>query len=59
MQIITSIQNPLIQEARSLHQKKGRIALKKLLIEGIRVLEMAHSAGRTLDTVFLRRKLPN
>ena len=56
MQIITSIQNPLIQEARSLHQKKGRIALKKFLIEGIRALEMAHAAGQSFDTVFFTAK---
>jgi len=56
MQVITSVQNPMIQEARTLHQKKGRIALKKFLIEGIRSLEMAHSAGQSFDTVFFTEK---
>lgn len=56
MQVITSIQNPLIQEARLLHQKKGRQEQKRFITEGIRCLEMAHSANRSFQDVFHTEK---
>jgi len=56
MQVITSIQNPLIQEARLLQQKKGRNDQKRFLTEGIRCLEMAHSAGYVFPIVFFTEK---
>lgn len=56
MQVITSIQNPLIQEVRLLHQKKGRLEQKRFIAEGIRCLEMAHSANRIFKDVFHTEK---
>lgn len=44
MEIISSLQNPLIKEARKLRQKKYREQTKKFLVEGIRLVEEGLSA---------------
>jgi RNA methyltransferase, TrmH family len=50
-QIITSLSNPLIKQARALHQKKGRSESGLFLVEGIHHVGEAVSAGWEVETV--------
>lgn len=50
-QIITSLSNPLIKQARALRQKKGRTESGSFLVEGIHHIGEAVSAGWDLETV--------
>ena len=49
--IITSLSNPLIKQARALHQKKGRVESGLFLVEGIHHVGEAVAAGWELETV--------
>lgn len=49
--VITSLNNPLIKQARSLHQKKGRVESGLFLVEGIHHVGEVISAGWKVDTV--------
>ena len=51
-QIITSLSNPLIKQARALHQKKGRTESGLFLVEGIHHVGEAISAGWEVEIVF-------
>jgi RNA methyltransferase, TrmH family len=50
-QIITSLSNPLVKQARTLHQKKGRTESGLFLVEGIHHVGEAVSAGWEVETV--------
>jgi RNA methyltransferase, TrmH family len=50
-QIITSPSNPLIKQARALHQKKGRTESGLFLVEGIHHVGEAVSASWDVETV--------
>lgn len=49
--IITSLSNPLIKQARALHQKKARVESGLFLVEGIHHVGEAISAGWEVETV--------
>jgi rRNA methylases len=49
--IITSLSNPLIKQARSLHQKKARSESGLFLVEGIHHVGEALSAGWAVETL--------
>jgi RNA methyltransferase, TrmH family len=49
--VITSLGNPLIKQARALHQKKGRVESGLFLVEGIHHIGEAVSAGWDLEAV--------
>jgi TrmH family RNA methyltransferase len=49
--IITSLSNPLIKQARALHQKKARAESGLFLVEGIHHVGEAISAGWDVDSV--------
>jgi len=55
--IITSTGNPLIKQARALHQKKGRIESGLFLVEGIHHVGEVVSAGWELETVLYAPEL--
>src|SRR5512139_369266 len=55
--IITSLGNPLIKEARALHQKKGRAESGLFLVEGIHHVGEAVSAGWELEAVLYAPEL--
>jgi TrmH family RNA methyltransferase len=50
--VLTSIQNPLVKQARKLHQSKGRKQQQLLLLEGTHLLEEACASCYPLETVF-------
>lgn len=56
MEIICSRQNPLIKETIKLQQKKYREETGRFLLEGIRLVEEAVTAGR-LEEVFVEESL--
>jgi RNA methyltransferase, TrmH family len=56
-QIITSLSNPLIKQARALHQKKGRVESGLFLVEGIHHVGEAVSAGWDVDAVLYAPEL--
>lgn len=43
--MITSTSNPRIKEARKLHQKRQRDAVRRLLLEGVRLIDDAFQSG--------------
>ena len=55
--IITSMGNPLIKQARALHQKKGRIESGLFLVEGIYHVGEVVSAGWEVETVLYAPEL--
>ena len=55
--IITSLGNPLIKEARALHQKKGRVESGLFLVEGIHHVGEAVSAGWEIEAVLYAPEL--
>jgi TrmH family RNA methyltransferase len=55
--IITSMGNPLIKQARALHQKKGRIESGLFLVEGIHHVGEAVSSGWEVETVLYAPEL--
>lgn len=50
--MLNSIQNPLVKQARKLHQSKGRKQQQLLLLEGTHLLEEACASSYPLETVF-------
>jgi TrmH family RNA methyltransferase len=50
-ELVTSLSNPLIKQARSLRQKKGRTETGLFLVEGIRHLGEAAEAGWDIQSV--------
>ena len=50
--MLTSLQNPLVKQARKLHQSKGRKSQQLLLLEGTHLLEEACASSYPLETVF-------
>ena len=50
-QPITSLSNPLVKQARALHQKKARLESGTFLVEGIHHVGEAVDAGWDLDSV--------
>jgi len=55
--IITSLGNPLIKQARALHQKKGRVESGLFLVEGIHHVGEAVSAGWDMESVLYAPEL--
>jgi TrmH family RNA methyltransferase len=55
--IITSLGNPLIKQARALHQKKARAESGLFLVEGIHHVGEAVSAGWQVETVLYAPEL--
>jgi len=53
MNNITSIQNPLIKEIHSLHQKKNRNELGLFLIEGYKSVFEAIKSGLNIENIFI------
>ena len=49
--LITSLSNPLIKQARALHQKKARLESAMFLVEGIHHVGEAVEAGWEIETV--------
>jgi TrmH family RNA methyltransferase len=49
--IITSLSNPLVKQARSLHQKKGRVESGMFLVEGIHHIGEVLAAGWDIQSV--------
>lgn len=49
--MLTSLQNPLIKQIRSLHRAKGRREIGLFLIEGTHLIEAACAAERAIATV--------
>jgi TrmH family RNA methyltransferase len=49
--LITSLSNPLIKQARALHQKKARLESELFLVEGIQHVGEAISAGWNVDSI--------
>ncbi len=50
--VITSLKNPSVKLARSLHHRKHRRAHGRFLVEGIRLLKEAIEAGAELEIIF-------
>jgi TrmH family RNA methyltransferase len=50
-ELLTSLSNPLVKQARSLHQKKGRAETGLFLVEGIRHVGEAVEAGWDIQSV--------
>lgn len=55
--LITSLSNPLIKQARALHQKKARLESGLFLVEGIRHVGEAVGAGWGVESVFYAPEL--
>jgi TrmH family RNA methyltransferase len=53
---ISSLQNPLVQAARRLHQSSERRQSQKFLVEGTHLVEEALAVGWPLETVFFTNK---
>jgi TrmH family RNA methyltransferase len=49
--LITSLNNPLIKQARALHQKKARLESDAFLVEGIHHVGAAVEAGWEVDSI--------
>ena len=49
--LITSLSNPLIKQARALHQKKARVESGSFLVEGIHHIGEAFEAGWEVESV--------
>jgi TrmH family RNA methyltransferase len=49
--VITSLSNPLVKQARALHQKKARVESRTFLVEGIHHVGEAVEAGWELDAI--------
>lgn len=54
---ITSLSNPLIKQARALHQKKARLESGSFLVEGIHHVGQAVEAGWDLDSILYAPEL--
>jgi len=57
MNYITSAQNPIIKEVKSLKQKKYREEKKLFFIEGIRFVEEALKEGVQIERILVSDKL--
>jgi RNA methyltransferase, TrmH family len=55
--IITSLSNPLIKQARALHQKKARLESGTFLVEGIHHVGEAIEAGWEVDSILYAPEL--
>ena len=55
--LITSLSNPLVKQARALHQKKARLESGLLLVEGIHHVGEAIEAGWKVDSVLYAPEL--
>ena len=55
--IITSLSNPLVKQARSLHQKKARVESGQFLVEGIHHVGEAVAAGWEIESVLYAPEL--
>src|SRR5688500_4218597 len=55
--LITSLSNPLIKQARALHQKKARLESGMFLVEGIHHVGQAIEAGWDVDSVLYAPEL--
>lgn len=55
--LITSLSNPLIKQARALHQKKARLESGLFLVEGIHHVGEAVDAGWGVESVFYAPEL--
>jgi RNA methyltransferase, TrmH family len=55
--LITSLNNPLIKQARALHQKKARYESETFLVEGIHHVGEALEAGWDVDSVLFAPEL--
>ncbi|MGE5373722.1 MAG: TrmH family RNA methyltransferase [Bacteroidota bacterium] len=55
--LITSLGNPLIKQARTLHLKKGRLESGLFLVEGIHHIGEAVSAGWEVETILYTPEL--
>src|SRR5215210_4367534 len=55
--LITSLNNPLIKQARVLHQKKTRLESGTFLVEGIHHVGEAIEAGWVVDSVLFAPEL--
>jgi TrmH family RNA methyltransferase len=55
--LITSLNNPLIKQARALHQKKARLESGSFLVEGIHHIGEAVAAGWDVDAVLYAPEL--
>src|SRR5215208_3120061 len=54
---ITSLSNPLVKQARALHQKKARLETGTFLVEGIHHVGEAIAAGWDVDSVLYAPEL--
>jgi RNA methyltransferase, TrmH family len=55
--LITSLSNPLIKQARALHQKKARVESATFLVEGIHHVGEAVEAGWEIETILYAPEL--
>src|SRR4030095_10257096 len=55
--IITSLSNPLVKQARALHQKKARLESGLFLVEGIHHVGEAVDAGGNVESVLYAPEL--
>ena len=55
--LITSLSNPLIKQARALHQKKARLESGLFLVEGIHHVGEALDAGWEIESIFYAPEL--
>jgi RNA methyltransferase, TrmH family len=55
--LITSLSNPLIKQARALHQKKARLETGTFLVEGIHHIGEAIQAGWEVDSILYAPEL--
>jgi TrmH family RNA methyltransferase len=55
--LITSLSNPLVKQARALHQKKARLESGTFLVEGIHHVGEAVEAGWNLDSILYAPEL--
>ena len=55
--LITSLSNPLIKQARALHQKKARLASGLFLVEGIHHVGEAVDAGWEIESILYAPEL--
>jgi TrmH family RNA methyltransferase len=55
--LITSLSNPLVKQARALHQKKARVESRTFLVEGIHHVGEAVEAGWELESILFAPEL--
>src|SRR5512145_1436593 len=55
--LITSLSNPLIKQARALHQKKARLESETFLVEGIHHVGEAIEAGWDMESILYAPEL--